>query len=105
MAIVDCGFRQALEIVDGFSGGVALASDPRSGSRSGVGEGAKPLRPPKAVYCNSQSPESSRARILAELDATNRRLRAIEATNRAASNALGTACEPARAPLYLKNQS
>jgi hypothetical protein len=74
-------------------------------SRFGVGEGAKPLKLPKAAVCHSQLSPGSRARILAKLDAANRRLWAIAATNRAASAALATACEPDRAdPLYLRNQ-
>lgn len=94
MRAVGCNFRHALEIVEEFVRGVALASDPRSGSRFGVGEGAKPLRLPKAVASNSQFVKNSRARILAELKATTRRLRAIESTNNANSRALATACEP-----------
>ena len=96
MRIFGCDFRHALESVAQFSDGVALASDPRSGSRHGVGEGAKPLGPPKAGSSDSQSLECSRARILADLDATNRRLLAIKETNRASSAVLSTACEPVR---------
>ena len=89
-------FYRSLQIVAEFAEGVALASDPRSGSRFGVGEGAKPLRLPKAAVRHSQFSPSSRARTLAELDVVNGRLRAIEARNRADSAALATACEPTR---------
>jgi len=57
-------FLDALRIVSRDSDGVALASGPRSGPRFGVGEGAKPLGPPKAGTSNSQSLEGSRACIL-----------------------------------------
>jgi hypothetical protein len=90
----DCDFRRALEIVAQFTAGVARASEPRSGSRFGASEGAKPLSLPKAGIPHSQSSQDSRAQILAQLEATNRRLQAIDATNRAASAALSTACEP-----------
>ena len=94
MRAARCDFRHALEIIEEFAHGVALASDPQSGSRFGVGEGAEPLRLPKAVASNSQSLKNSRPRILAELEATTRRIRAIESTNDANSRALATACEP-----------
>jgi hypothetical protein len=94
MRATGCNFRRALEIVTEFSDGVARASEPRSGSRLGASEGAKPLSPPKAGVCHSQFSEDSRAQILLALEATDRRLRAIEATNRAASAPLATACEP-----------
>jgi hypothetical protein len=96
MLLLGCGFRYALESVAHFPEGVALASDPRSGSRFGVGEGAKPLRPPKAVAYHSQSLKESRSRVLAELRATTRRLQAIRKTNEADARALATACEPLR---------
>jgi hypothetical protein len=96
MQIHNCDFRRALEIVALHSEGVALASDPRSGSRFGVGEGENPLRPPKAAVSYSQSSQNSRARILAELEATDRRIRKIQAANDAASARLATACEPLR---------
>jgi hypothetical protein len=96
MQILGCDFRRALEIVALHSEGVARASDPRSGSRFGAGEGAKPLRPPKAAVRHSQFPQNSRARILAELDAIDPRLQAIQTSNDAASAALATACEPLR---------
>jgi hypothetical protein len=90
----DCDFRRALRIVAEFNAGVARASEPRSGSRFGASEGAKSLSPPKAGAPHSQSSGDSRARILAALEATNRRLLAIHAQNRASSAALATACEP-----------
>jgi DNA primase len=105
MRVTGCDFRRALEIVADFSKGVACASEPRSGSRFGASEGAKPLSPPKAGACYSQSSLDSRARLLAALEATNRRLRAIEAANRDASAALVTACEPDRGSLYLLEKS
>jgi hypothetical protein len=90
----DCDFRRALRIVAEFNAGVAHDSEPRSGSRFGGSEGAKPLSLPKAGVPHSQSCQDSRARILAALDATDRRLRAIQSQNRATSAALATACEP-----------
>jgi hypothetical protein len=101
-----CRFYQALQIVAEFSEGVARASDPRSGSRLGVSEGAQPLSPPKAGFLDSQFSQDSHARILSALEATNRRLLAIEQTNRAASANWATACEPDRteAPLLVKNR-
>jgi hypothetical protein len=106
MRVLGCDFYRSLQIVAEFSDGVALASDQRSWSRLGVGEGAKPLGPPKAGISNSQSLEGSRARNLAQLDATNRRLLATDATNRAASAALSTPCEPrdGDSSFYLRNQ-
>jgi hypothetical protein len=85
-------FRHALEIVADFSG-VARASDPRSGSRFGTSEGASPLAA-KRPDSYSQNNQGRRARILAALDAANRRLLAIEATIRKARAATATACEP-----------
>lgn len=96
MRAIGCDFHRALEIVAEFSEGVAHASGPRSGSRFGVSEGAKPLSPAKRDSLHSQSLEDSRARILAALDAADRRLGRIMATNRAALAALATACEPER---------
>jgi DNA primase len=96
MRILSCDFRRALEIVALHSERVALASDPRSGSRFGVGEGTQSLRLPKAAVYHSQCSKNSRARILAELDATKRRLQAILAANDTASATLATACEPIR---------
>jgi CHC2 zinc finger len=96
MQISACDFRQALETVAELTERVARASDPRSGARFGASEGAKPMSPPKAGGRYSQSLQDSRAQILAKLEATNRRLKVIAATNQAASAALATACEPAR---------
>jgi len=100
-----CEFRRALEIIAEFSEGVARASEPRSGSRFGASEGAKPLSPPKAGAAHSPSIESSRARILAALDEADRRLARIAATNAEALTALATACEPDRgASLLLETE-
>jgi len=96
MRATGCDFRRALEIVAEFSDGVARESEPRSGERIRAGVGAKPLSPAKRGALYSQSTQEPRARILAALEATNQRLRAIEATNRAASATLATACEPER---------
>jgi CHC2-type zinc finger protein len=99
-----CAFRRALHIVAEFSKGVASDSEPRSGSRFGASRGRSPLNPPEADAPHSQS--NARTRILEALDATNRRLRAIEATHRAASKALATACEPeSGGSLLLESQS
>ena len=102
----DCGFRSALEIVAEYCEGVARDSGPRSGPRLGASEGGvSPLSPPKAGVPHSQVSQDSRARILAALEATNRRLRTIEATNRATSAALATAWSRiAPTPLYLRKQ-
>ena len=94
MSVEGCDFRRALEMVAEFSEGVARASEPRSGSRFGTSEGAKPLSRVKRGARHSQSSEESRARILAALDATDRRLRQVKETNRKASAKLATACEP-----------
>jgi hypothetical protein len=92
-----CDFRCALEIVAEYCEGVARDSGPRSGPRFGASEGGvSPLSPPKAGVCYSQFSKDSRARILAALEATNRRLRTTEATNRAVLAVLATACEPDR---------
>ena len=96
MHAAGCTFGAAIQVLAGFSSGVASASGPRSGPRFGASEGAQPLSPPKAGFLHSQFSQDSGARILAALDSTNRRLRAIDATNRAASAALATACEPDR---------
>ena len=95
MLAVGCGFRQALEIAAEFAQGVARDNEPRSGSRFGASEGGHhPLSPPKAGATYSQSLSESRARIIEALDATDRRLRTIQATNRTTSAALATPCEP-----------
>lgn len=77
MLAESCDFLEALRIVADFSLGVARESDPRSGSRSRAGVGASPGLAKQGI---SHSRES-RAKILARLDAVNRRLRAIEAAN------------------------
>lgn len=92
MLAESCDFLEALRIVADFSSGVASESEPRSGERFRASVGASPGLAKQGV---SHSPES-RAKILAALDATNRRVRAIEAVNRAASVELQTACEPER---------
>jgi hypothetical protein len=95
MEVVGCGFGTSLEIVAEFSAGLARASEPRSGSRSGTSEGASPQaaeRPPSY----SQFKQQTRTQVLAQVETTNRQLAAIETTNRAASLALATPCEPDR---------
>jgi len=102
MRATGCDFRCALEIVAELTG-VASESEPRSGERFRAGVGASP-QDAKRPASYSQSSLESRARILAALDATNRRLSRIEATNRAALASLATACEPepeAPSSLYL----
>lgn len=95
MAVVGCSFRTSVEIVAEFCPGVARASEPRSGSRFGTSEGAAP-QAAKRPASYSQFKQQTLADVLSQLEATNRRLAAIEATNRAASQALATACEPDR---------
>jgi hypothetical protein len=104
MSVKCCNFRRALEITAEFSDRVARASEPRSGSRFGAGRGEAP-RPAERGVLHSQSLQESRVRIVAALDATNRRLLAIEATNREASVVLATACEPERGSLYLLEET
>lgn len=101
MQVENLPFSAALDWVSDFpfrqqsEQGVALASDQQSWSRYGVSEGGdSPLCSPKASKKHSQSSQPSREQILAMLEATNRRVRAIEATNFADSAALATACEP-----------
>jgi hypothetical protein len=105
MRATGCDFYHALRAVSDFLEGVARTNKPRSGLWFGASEGASPPAA-KRLVTYSQSTEESRAHILAALDATNRRLRAIEATNRAASAALATACEPAcdTSFLFIKNR-
>jgi CHC2-type zinc finger protein len=95
MRMNGCNFRRASEIVSQFAPGGARESEPRSGERFRAGRG---LPPPTAKRPgrNSQSVEGARAEVLAKLAKTCRRLTAIEARNRAASQALATACEPDR---------
>ena len=96
MYALGCSFRTSLEIVAEFGSGVARASEPRSGSRFGTSEGAAP-QAAKRPASYSQFKQQSRTHVLDRLQATNRRLTAIEAANHAASVALATACEPDRA--------
>jgi len=97
MHVVGCDFRHALEIVSEFAERVAAASGLRSSPRFGSGAGAKPLSPAQRGALHSQSSQKARGRVIETLDATNRRLRAIQAANRKASASLATACEPERA--------
>jgi CHC2 zinc finger len=92
MLAEDCTFSDALRVVVDSSG-IARESGPRSGPRVRASVGAAP-DPAKQGTPHSQSLTSSLARILEPLEGTNRRLRKIEATNRAASAALATPCEP-----------
>jgi CHC2 zinc finger len=110
MAVKRCDFRSALSVVNEFLSGVAIASEPRSGSRFGESEGGgSPRRPPKAGVLNSRSSsEDARAIIIARLDATNLRLEAIRKANREAAEILATACEPStdgEGSLLLESQS
>jgi len=94
-----CEFRRALEIVAQRVQGGARESEPRSGERFRAGRG---LPPPAAKRpgTNSQSAQALRAKLLANLEATTRRLALVNSVNRAASRALATPCEPDRcAPL------
>jgi hypothetical protein len=103
MRAESCDFYRALEAVARFATGVARPSGPRSGPRSGASVGASPpaaKRP--GIY--SQFSEQSRARVVAQLEAINRRQAAIDATNRAASQALATACEPDRVSPFICQQ-
>lgn len=95
MGATGCHFRRALEIVAAFLGDSPgeRAREARSRFRAGV---RASLPAAQRRDSHSQSLEQSRARTLAELDAADRRLRAIEATNRAAHADLATACEPER---------
>lgn len=94
MRAENCCFRSALEIVAGYSEGVARGSELRSSSRFDSGVGATPLRPPKAGVSYSQASDKARTEILAALDATNHRLRAIGTANGETRDELSTACEP-----------
>jgi hypothetical protein len=96
MRIAGCDFRRALKIVAEFSEGVGRENEPRSGERFRADVGAKPLSPPQAGALFSQPNRCARARILAALQATNRRLRAIESSNSETSAELATSCEPER---------
>jgi hypothetical protein len=89
MRVEVCDFSGAVKIAAAF--GVATASEPRSGSRSGWRVGAQPLGARSAPIT---SPQSSRASILASLDATERRNAAIQAANAVDALEFATACEP-----------
>ena len=105
MLVRDLPFSGAVEWVNDFllressSSGVAGASGPRSGPLVGPSEGAAPQAAKRPASYSPPS-ENSRAQILALLEATERRLAEIAATNRAASEALATACEPERSSLF-----
>lgn len=99
MRVESCDFRQALQILAAFPG-VARDSEPRSGERFGAGVGASP---PAAKRPALNSPDE-RARIVAQLDATEKRLQGIRAANAAASAALATACEPRDEPSHGESQ-
>jgi hypothetical protein len=105
MRVVGCDFLHALRIVAEFSGRVARDCETRSGSRFDAGEGAQPLNAAKRRAPHSPF-EASRARILAALDAADRRLARIAATNAKTSAALATACEPERgeSPLLVNHE-
>jgi hypothetical protein len=94
----DCDFLEALRIVAEFhSWGSPRERAREARERFRAGEGAKPLGlRSKPFFIARPTRVESRAWVLASLDATDRRLRAIEATNRATSAALATACEPER---------
>jgi CHC2 zinc finger len=100
MHIEDLPFSSALEWVNDFLfrreslEGIASASDPRSGSRfAGASERAS-LSAATQQGINSQSLRTSHAKVIAQVESTERRLRAIAKTNRAASAALATGCDP-----------
>jgi len=105
MCLTDCDFRDALRLVRELSEGVAGESEPQSGERFRAGVGAKPLGPAQRGFLHSQSNQDTRSRILESINATDRRLCAIAATNRAEAAALATACEPRSGePLFIKNR-
>jgi DNA primase len=87
-----CDFSRALQIVASFSG-VARESEPRSGSRLRVRVEASSAA---ALARPGLHSPNERARIIAQLDTTEERLRRIRAANDAASAALATDCEPER---------
>lgn len=89
MLAEQCNFGEALRIV----AGVARESERRSRERVRGREGAQPL----ARAAGVQHSQNARDSILAALDATEARLRAIAEANRAASEDFQTACEPDRA--------
>jgi hypothetical protein len=96
-----CDFFRALRIVSDFPSGGS-----ERGTRSGPSE-RRGLPPGHAKHGtpHSQLMQESRAQILSRLDATNRRLARIAATNAAASAALATACEPDRCPTNLLEET
>jgi len=105
MRATGCDFLCALRIVAEFSEGVASESEPRSGERIRAKQGGEAPSACEAGNIHSQSTQSSRTRILAALDATNRRLKVIAATNAEESAVtLATACEPERS-LYLLEET
>jgi DNA primase len=100
-----CDFLRSVQFVDAFCRGEASESGPRSGPRFRASEGASP-GPAKPVPIYSHQAKALRARILAGLEAADRRMRAIDTTNRKALAALATACEPERNfPLLLESKS
>jgi hypothetical protein len=101
MQATGCDFRRALEIVSRFTGEGVSDGERSEPERAG----GLPSLPPPGGQLHSQSTQNPRAPILAALDATNRRLRVIEAANAEASAAmLATACEPKRS-LYLLEET
>jgi hypothetical protein len=94
MQMYGCAFRRALEIVSQRRGEPARAS--REAASGFERAGASPLAAKRPGNSDRQSEQSARAKIEAKLEATKRRLAALDATNRAASQALATACEPDR---------
>lgn len=96
MRATGCDFSRALRIIAEFSERVARDSEPQRGSRFGAGEGAQPLSAAKRRSPHSPFVEDSRARIVAALDAADRRLARIAPTNAEGLAALATACEPDR---------
>lgn len=95
MRVEQCDFSRALRIV----AGVARESEPRSGERLRTREGGVA---PSAREAGASISRNERDRLLAALDATGARLKAIRATNEAAFRA--TACEPRSGELLLEKQ-
>jgi DNA primase len=100
MLAESCDFLEALRIVAKYSG-VASESEPRSGERIRASVGASPGLAKQGISYSSES----RAKILAALDATNRRLHAIEVANHwpsvedcAAERAFFTSHKPDNSP-------
>ncbi|MGH9684410.1 MAG: CHC2 zinc finger domain-containing protein [Candidatus Acidiferrales bacterium] len=94
MLIEHCDFCRAVQILSDFSTGVARASEPRSGERLGASKGGEAPSAREAGVGHSPPLQAERARIIARLDATERLLAMIRATNEVASRELATACEP-----------